>query len=87
MPPESIRKSLDNSRSPAEEELMQSVEDSIVESAEVIGFNLLLQMAAKMSVGDAIPLLSQSLMEEEKMTLKPTWIVSGVFRNEIAASV
>ena len=62
MPPESIRRSLDNSRSPAEEELMQSVEDSIVESAEVIGYNLLLQM----SIGAAIPLLSQSLMEEDQ---------------------
>ena len=67
MPPESIRNTLDSSRSPAEEELMQSVEDSIVESAEVIGYNLLLQMAGKMSIGDAIPMLSQSLMEEEKM--------------------
>ena len=49
MPPESISNILDNSRNPAEEELMQSV--SIVESAEVTGYNLLLQMAGNMSIG------------------------------------
>ena len=48
---------------------MQSVEDIIVESAEVTGYNLLIQMAGKMSnkIDYAIPLLRQSLYEEEKM--------------------
>jgi len=56
----------------AEQELMQSVEDTIVESAEVIGYNLLIQMAGKMNdMTDAIPVLRQSLQEEEKMF---TWL-------------
>jgi len=46
---------------------MQSVEDTIVENAEVTGYNLLIQMAEKMNMGDAIPSLRQSLQEEEKM--------------------
>jgi hypothetical protein len=53
VPPESIRNIIDKSRGSAEE-LMQSVEDSIVENAEV-GYNLLIQMAQKMNIGDAIP--------------------------------
>jgi Domain of unknown function (DUF892) len=51
---------------------MQSVEDTIVESAEVTGYNLLIQMAGKMNnMSDAIPSLRQSLQEEEKMF---TWL-------------
>jgi hypothetical protein len=44
IPPESITKIIDKSRGPTEEELMQSVEDTIVENAEVTGYNLLVQM-------------------------------------------
>ena len=54
VPPESTRNIIDKSRGSAEEELMQQVEDSIVENAEV-GYNLLIQMAQKMNIGDAIP--------------------------------
>jgi hypothetical protein len=53
--------------SAAEQDLMQSVEDIIVENAEVIGYNLLIQMAEKMNLGDTIPYLRQSLDEEERM--------------------
>src|ERR687884_40787 len=53
--------------SAAEQDLMQSVEDIIVENAEVIGYNLLIQMAEKMNFGDTIPYLRQSLDEEERM--------------------
>lgn len=66
-PPESIRNIIHSSMSSAEQELMQSVEDTIVENAEVTGYNLLIQMAEKMNMGDAIPSLRQSLQEEEKM--------------------
>jgi len=67
VPPESIRSIIHSSMSAAEQELMQSVEDTIVENAEVTGYNLLIQMAEKMKMaGDAIP-LRQSLQEEEKM--------------------
>ena len=69
MPPDSIRNVMHPSMTSAEQELMQSVEDTIVESAEVTVYNLLIQMAGKMSnkIDDAIPSLRQSLQEEEKM--------------------
>jgi len=72
MPPDSIRNIMHPSMTSAEQELMQSVEDTIAESAEVIGYNLLIQMAGKMNdMTDAIPPLRQSLQEEEKMF---TWL-------------
>lgn len=72
MPPDSIRNVMHPSMTSAEQELMQSVEDTIVESAEVIGYNLLIQMAGKMNdMTDAILSLRQSLQEEEKMF---TWL-------------
>ena len=68
VPPQSIMDKIHTSRTtPAEQELMQSVEDMIVENAEVTGYNLLIQMAEKMNIGDTIPYLRQSLDEEEKM--------------------
>jgi ferritin-like metal-binding protein YciE len=72
MPPEFIGNIIHSSMTSAEQELMQSVEDTIVESAEVIGYNLLIQMAGKMNdMTDAILSLRQSLQEEEKMF---TWL-------------
>jgi ferritin-like metal-binding protein YciE len=68
MPPEFIGNIIHSSMTSAEQELMQSVEDTIVESAEVTGYNLLIQMAGKMNdMTDAILSLRQSLQEEEKM--------------------
>ena len=67
IPPQSLRNLIHSSMNAAEQELMQSVEDTIVENAEIIGYNLLIQMAEKMNIGDAIPSLRQSLHEEEKM--------------------
>jgi ferritin-like metal-binding protein YciE len=68
MPPDSLRNVMHPSMTSAEQELMQSVEDTIVESAEVTGYNLLIHMAGKMNnMADAIPPLRQSLQEEEKM--------------------
>lgn len=66
-PPESIRNIMHSSMSSAEQEVMQSVEDTIVENAEITGYNLLIEMAEKINIGDAIPSLRQSLNEEEKM--------------------
>jgi ferritin-like metal-binding protein YciE len=68
IPPQSIMDKIHTSRtSAAEQELMQSVEDIIVENAEIIGYNLLIQMAEKINIGDTIPYLRQSLDEEERM--------------------
>jgi len=66
-PPESIRNVIHASTTDAEQELVQIVEDMIVENAEVIGYNLLIQMATKMNIGNSLPALRQSLEEEEKM--------------------
>ena len=54
------------------EQVIQSVEDTIVENGDITGYNLLIQMAGKMNdMTDAIPVLRQSLQEEEKMF---TWL-------------
>lgn len=66
-PPESIRNVIHHSMTCAEQELVQTVEDIIVENAEVTGYDLLIQLAMKMNLDDTIPPLRQSLEEEEKM--------------------
>jgi hypothetical protein len=63
------------SSSAAECELKELIQDTIVENAELTGYNMLIQMAVKMNVAadadadaaDAIPSLKQNLDEEEKM--------------------
>lgn len=67
IPPDSITNEIKIPLVLAEQELLESVEDTIIESAEVIGYNLLLQMAVKMNMGDALVLLKQSFEEEERM--------------------
>jgi hypothetical protein len=53
--------------SAAERELKESIQDTIIENAEVTGYTMLIQMAVKMNVADAIPSLRQNLNEEEEM--------------------
>lgn len=69
--PSSIQKELQKTMTLAETELQEIEMDTKLESAETISYNVLLQMAIKMSFDDnvkeAIPLLRQSLEEEEKM--------------------
>jgi ferritin-like metal-binding protein YciE len=68
--PKSIEKMLKKSMTDAEEELMGAKEDAIVESAEIVLYDMLIQFAQKASVvvgGDAIPILSQNLDEERAM--------------------
>jgi ferritin-like metal-binding protein YciE len=67
IPPESIRNAIHAPLVLAEQELLESVEDTIIENAEVIGYNLLVQMAVKMNMGDALVLLKQSFEEEDRM--------------------
>ena len=67
IPPESIRNAMHTPMVLAEQELLESVEDTIIENAEVIGYNLLVQIALKMNMGDALVLLKQSFEEEERM--------------------
>ncbi len=68
-PPESIVKTMENTMmtSAAERELNESIQDTIIENAEVTGYTMLIQMAVKMNVADAIPSLRQNLNEEEEM--------------------
>ncbi len=68
-PPESIVKTMENTMmtSAAEHELKESIQDTIIENAEVTGYTMLIQMAVKMNVADAIPSLRQNLNEEEEM--------------------
>jgi Domain of unknown function (DUF892) len=56
------------STSAAERELKESEQDTVIENAEVTGYNMLIQWAVKLNIAaDAIPLLRQNLHEEEKM--------------------
>ena len=68
-PPKSIVKTMENAMmsSSAERELMETIQDTIIENAEVTGYTILLQMAVKINVPDAIPALRQNLNEEEEM--------------------
>jgi ferritin-like metal-binding protein YciE len=70
-PPESLVKMMEENTmmtsAAAETELKESIQDTIVENAEVTGYNMLIQIAAKMNIADAIPSLKQNLNEEEKM--------------------
>ena len=68
-PPESVAKTMENAMmtSAAERELKESIQDTIIENAEVTGYTMLIQMAVKMNVADAIPSLRQNLNEEEEM--------------------
>ena len=68
--PKSIEKMLKRSMIDAEEELKGAKDDAIVESAEIVLYDMLIQFAQKASViagGDAIPILSQNLGEERAM--------------------
>jgi ferritin-like metal-binding protein YciE len=69
--PPSIEKELRKIMTVAEVELKEIEQDTILENAEIIAYNLLLQIAIKMSIDDnvkeAIPVLRQNLEEEEKM--------------------
>ncbi len=56
---------------PEELELMHTKEDYGIEQLEVISYKTLIEMCQKLGVQDAIPLLKQSLQEEESMA---NWI-------------
>jgi ferritin-like metal-binding protein YciE len=68
--PKAIEKTLKKSMTDVEEELQGAKDDAIVESAEIVLYDMLIQFAQKASVivgGDAIPVLSQNLSEEKAM--------------------
>jgi ferritin-like metal-binding protein YciE len=68
--PKTIEKTLKKSMTDAEEELKGAKDDAIVESAEIVLYDMLIQFAQKASLivgADAIPILSQNLAEERAM--------------------
>jgi ferritin-like metal-binding protein YciE len=74
-PPESITKIMENTMmtSAAERELKESIQDTIIENAEVTGYTMLIQMAVKMNMADAIPSLRQNLEEESSsLNIEPS---------------
>lgn len=68
MPPKSLADALESTaRTPEEKELKTMEIDALIEHAEVIGYNTIIQIATKLNIGEAIPPLWQSLHEEEEM--------------------
>ncbi len=52
---------------PAEQELKGAKEDAIIENAEVVMYDTLVQLAQQANVSEAIPALTQNLNEEKEM--------------------
>lgn len=52
---------------PEEQELRTMEADALIEHAEVIGYNMVIQLATKINIGEAIMPLRQNLQEEDKM--------------------
>lgn len=52
---------------PEEQELRTIEADALTEYSEVIGYNMVIQLATKINIGEAIMPLRQNLQEEEKM--------------------
>jgi hypothetical protein len=69
-PPISLSNALKTSAiSPEEQELKTMEIDALVEHLEMIDYDFLIQMAAKMNIGEALPTLRQNLKEEEDMVV------------------
>jgi ferritin-like metal-binding protein YciE len=62
----SVTKGTDNPM-PEEMELMHTKQDLIIENAEIVAYDMLIQISQRSDLQDAIPLLKQSLQEEESM--------------------
>jgi len=52
---------------PEEQELKTMENDALIEYAEILGYNTVIQIATKMKIGEAIMPLRQSLQEEEEI--------------------
>lgn len=67
----SVTGSDDTNPMPEELDLMRTKEDYGIENVEIISYKMLIQMSEKLGFSNAIPLLKQSLHEEESMVI---WI-------------
>lgn len=59
-----IVKDTENRMTP-EKELMRAKEDAIIENAEIISYKMFIQLAEKLNVRDAIPILKQNLQRKK----------------------
>ncbi len=67
-PPKALADALKASATTVEEQELRMMEsDALLEYAEVLGYNMAIQMATKINISQAIISLRQNLQEEEKM--------------------
>ena len=66
-PPKSLAGAAKRSMTEAEQELKGAKEDAIIENAEVVMYDTMVQLAQLMNAGEAIPVLTQNLNEEKEM--------------------
>ena len=62
-PPKSLAGATKRSITDAEQELKGAKEDAVIENAEVVMYDTMVQLAQLMNAGDAIPVLTQNLNE------------------------
>ncbi len=67
--PKSIAEDMENKATKAEWQLKYAEQDAIIENAEVVGYEMLIQWAIKVNVDMVIPVLMQNLKEEEDMRM------------------
>ncbi len=63
----SLVSSKSKDRVDAEQELIQTKQDAIIENAEIVSYKMLMEISQKAGLLDALPLLQQSLLEETAM--------------------
>ena len=71
----SIVNETENVMMKAEKELQEAKQDGIVENAEIISYRTLTEVAKIIGANDALPILEQSLKEEESMA---KWIMTNL---------
>ncbi|MFL6372990.1 MAG: DUF892 family protein [Nitrososphaera sp.] len=67
--PKSIAADTENKATTAEWELKYAEQDAIIENAEAVGYDMLIQWAIKVNVENVIPILMQNLQKEEDMRM------------------
>jgi ferritin-like metal-binding protein YciE len=67
--PKSIAEDMEKKATTAEWQLKYAEQDAIIENAEVVGYEMLIQWAIKVNVDKVIPVLMQNLKEEEDMRM------------------
>ena len=67
--PKSIVEDMEDKATKAEWQLKYAEQDAIIENAEAVGYQMLIQWAIKVNVDKVIPVLMQTLKEEEGMRM------------------